>query len=281
MAPGTPSLKISGSALGQQYDDLLADMPYDQAVAAFLKVNPDATAYTIAASTSDNPGQSGAYIPETTPALQFIDQNKAFFQKYSAAAPWLFPLSTQQGVFADNAYLQELGIGLRTKEDFNQWYSAVRVAQGSNFYFAMDDKVKADLAANPNDKAQIDNWWDQWKDAFKSANPIFASWLDEDPSQPRRQEVISQMESALQDDALPKTTMSQQMALLMNGYEQLSDFYDSAQGMTEYAQQYIENKNAYIAYGNEFAKLYPGVSAFWTSVLRPEIMENYGNDSDV
>jgi hypothetical protein len=287
VAPGTPSLKISGSDLGQQYYDLLADMPYDQAIAAFLKVNPDAQAYTVAASTDNQPGQSDAYIPETQGALQFIQQNLSFFKNYSAAAPWLLPLSTQKGVFNDNAYLQELATGIRTKEDFSQWYSAVRIAQGSNVYYAMEDKINAlatDNGKQPYNGQQklsngmtISQWWDQWKTAYKAANPIFGTWVDEDPSQPRKQEVINQMEAALKATALPRNATTEHMALLMGGYEQLSDYYDATQGNSNYTSQYIENKNAFIAQGNAFAKAYPDVAPFWTSVLRPEIMENYGN----
>jgi hypothetical protein len=57
----------------------------------------------------------------------------------------------------------------------------------------------------------------------------------------------------------------------MVGYDQVQEYYDKTQGESGYATQRKQNKDAYIAWGNEYVKTHHAIQPFWHAVLKSEV----------
>jgi hypothetical protein len=277
VAPATPNFAISSTGLGKEFTDLLAVMPnYNDAVTAFIKAHGTAaTPYTVFASTTGGVGQSGAYIPATQNALDFIAANRPFFDKYAQAAPWLFPLSSTRGPFADQAYQNELQMGLRSRRAFgpqqgtigHDWLDEVIYAMNANVYFPYEASIKAAQKANPAQKQVLQAEWDQWSAAFKNAHPMFADLVGNPDARDRRLAVISQMLTALHDPLAPQTKETDHLRVLMDAYQQVVDNYNATRAYSADASTRKAWKEYFLGWGAQYAAAFPDVAPFWSGVL--------------
>ncbi|MDE2022284.1 MAG: hypothetical protein KGI71_05240 [Patescibacteria group bacterium] len=292
LAPATPTFKINDNGLGAQFSALLATMPYDQAVTEFIKAHPNATADTIFESTTGGKMGSGAYVPATKAAGDYIMSNASFFDNYPQLAPWSIPTKDATGLFDATTYQSEKALGLRFPRSLNDWYDQVKYAEAANVYFPLEQAKTAAIAGTitpdqklalidagfmGGDKAALNQWWDQWKGSvtsgtgFLAAHPIFASMVGEPTASNRRSAIIGDLQDAISKGALPDTTWSHHAEALMWGFQQVQEYYTKTIGNTAYSTQRKQNKDAFIAWGDAYAKAHPEVSAFWQGVMRKEV----------
>jgi hypothetical protein len=295
LAPATPTFKFNDQGLGAQLDALINTMPYDQAVGEFLKVYPNATPDTIfGSSTSDSASLSGAYVPATTLAANFINAHADFFEKYPQIAPWALPTESSRALFNADAYEQEQTLDLRVKSNLTTWYQSVKYAEGANIYYPLEQTVQAAesgtsataiaaqqalgitqaqaqtrLGVQGQSSQQIASTWDKWKAKFLYTHPIFNNQLSVEGTlgTARRNNVVQDLQSAIKADALPQTEWSSKVQILMAAYDKVADAYPSLEG----THQATENKDAFIAWGNAYAKAFPIVAPLWNGVIAKQI----------
>jgi hypothetical protein len=278
IAPATPNFKIADTGLGKEFTDLLSVMPdYQTAVTAFIKAHgQEASPYTVFASTTAGPGQSGAYVPATQKALEFIASNQPFFDKYPQAAPWFFPLSTGKGPFEDQAYQNELQMGMRSRRAFgppalraigHDWLDEVLYGMSANVYFPLEQQIKAQEAADPNQAPELKAAWTAWSTQFKTDHPLFAANLTNSDARTRRTAVIGDLQKALKDDALPDTPQAQHIKVLMDAYQMVVDFHTANANISADRSQFTANWKAFVEWGTAYAGLFPDVAPFFNGVL--------------
>ncbi|MDE3009240.1 MAG: hypothetical protein KGI14_09490, partial [Acidobacteriota bacterium] len=140
VAPGTPNFGFNTdpNGLASQLQSLMATMPYNDAVAAFLKAHPDATAYDIFGTTTSSKNQSGAYVPATVEAGKWLSDNSAFVDAYPQLAPWAMPQQTASGLFSSPTYQQEINLGLRARRSLDSWVNDYYYSKGANTYYGLE-----------------------------------------------------------------------------------------------------------------------------------------------
>ena len=267
IVPASPQIEVDPLGLKADYTALLNTMPYEQAVAEYIKLHPDGVPYTVSGTTTEG----GAFIPATKNALNFLDANKGFMEAHPNAGVWLMPLVTTEGPFSDAAYQTELATALRTRKDFPTWYADVKFTEVANTYYDVDTAIQDQILANPGQKDELTNWWDGWSAAVKAANPIFAERADGEASHAERVQVIADMQSALSDPNLPLSATVSAVAQLQEGYNQVQQFADETAGYTSYSTQRTAMKDAYIAWATAFVQANPLAAPYWQGTLSLEV----------
>ncbi len=292
LAPGTPNFQFNDQGLGNEFAALIATMPYNEAVREFIGAHPSATPDTIFGSTTSAAGESGTYVPATAQTGAYVSQNEKFFEDYGQLAPWTIPAKAALGTFSGTTYQDESILGLRSQRNLDQWYTAVKFGEGANVYFSLDDAVKAARAGDltsvqkvalanagfaGGDKTALTHWWDEWKGSVASGtgylglHPLFAAQLIEPTASVRRASIVSELSSAIKTGSLPTGDWGTQASAMMVGYDQVQAYYDKTQGEAGYATQRKQNKDAYIAWGNEYVKTHAAIQPFWHAVLKSEV----------
>ena len=297
IAPATPMFKFNNT-LGAQYEALLAAMPYSEAQAAFLKAHPNATADEIFTSTTSGPDQSGAYIPATQAAGDYIKSNSSFFDNYSQIAPWTIPLADAKGLFNGTVYQQEFGFDMRTRRNLQSMYEQIKYAEGANIYYPLEQQIQAaesstnaiSLTAQKTlgitqaqalanigmpgaSEAQVKQVWDKWKAQFLYTHPVFQqTYITEGTnSSSRRAAVVQQLSDAISAGALPAGKWATQIEELMFNYDKVTSYYTQTQADTSLASQRKANAQAFLAWGTQYAASHPDVAPFWNGVLAKSV----------
>lgn len=292
LAPGTPNFQFNDKGLGTEFSSLIATMPYNEAVSAFVSAHPNATPDTIFGSTTAGVGESGTYVPATAQTGKFISENQSFFENYPQLGPWTIPAKAAQGTFNATTYQDETNLGLRSERDLGSWYDEVKYAEGANVYFPLEQAVTAAKAGTltssqelalvsagfkGGDKQALEHWWAQWKGSVESGrgylglHPLFAQQLVEPTASNRRALIVSDLRQAIKTGSLPSGDFGTQAAAMMVGFDQVQEYYNQTAGESGYATERKDNKDAYIAWGNAYAKAHPAISAFWNGVLAKEV----------
>jgi hypothetical protein len=300
LAPATPTFQIGNQNLGNQLTALMATMPYDEAVTAFLSQHPNATADTIFESTTSGEGESGTYVPATTQAVQWIGDNNNFVNTFSQLAPWAMPSKLSQGLFNSTAYDEESALGLRLKRPLSDpsgtdgWYQDVKYSEGANVYYPLESQFQAAGEGTSEEaaaaqaqlgmtqaqaqaaigmagasKSQLSQVWDKWKSGFLTTHPVFQAQyvLRGDVATARRNDVVQQLNQAISEGALPQSDWSSHIDVMMVAYNKVQSAYPSLEGTTAATQ----NKASFLAWGTAYAKAYPVVAPFWNGVLSLQV----------
>ena len=294
LAPATPTFKIADGGLGAQLTALMAVMPYDAAVTAFIKAHPNATGDTIFESTTSAANESGTFVPATQQAIDFMSTNSDFFKNFSQIAPYAIPANASKGLFSSNAYTQEIAMDLRTRRPLfspdlvGSWYGEVKYSEGANVYYpeetlfqAAGSSTAADAAAAQatlgmtSDQAlaalklptgtDVKTIWAQWKSDFDNTHPLFASQVTSVGaiSTSRRSGIIEQLQAAITQGAMPQGEWSTRAEQLMAAYDNVQQAYPAVKGTT----QATENWQAFLTWGTAFVQVYPVVAPLWNAVI--------------
>jgi hypothetical protein len=298
-SPGTPNFVFNDQGLGNELNTFLATMNYKDAIATFIKLHPNATPIDLFASTTDGtpemPGSgSGAYIPATAQAMSYINANVDFFNNYPGLAPWTIPLSAAKGLFNGTAYEEQKNMNLRDPRTLTDAYMQMKYSEGANIYYPLDDLFKAaqgDAAALASQgitqaeaqqqlgipagmtNTQIKQVWEKWSANFEATHPLFAarSRVSGIEASIRRANIVSQLQNAINAGDLPSNTWTKQIGPLMQGYDEVQSFANSTKGNSGATAQRVDNYDAFIAWGTQYAKLNPEIAPFWNGVLMEQV----------
>ncbi len=298
-SPGTPNFVFNDQGLGNELNTYLATMNYKDAIATFMKLHPNATAMDLFASTTDGtpgmPGSgSGAYVPASTPAMNYINANLTFFKNYPGLAPWTIPPEAAKGLFNGTAYQEEKNLNLREPRTLTDAYMQMKYSEGANIYYPVDDLFKAaqgepaTLASLDITQAeaqqqlgltsgmsntQIKQIWEKWSANFQATHPLFAAQLTMHgvEAAARRTNIVSQLQDAINRGDLPENEWTKAIGPLMQGYAEVQSFANQTKGNTAATAQRVDNYNAFVQWGTQYAKLNPVVAPFWNGVLMAQI----------
>ena len=302
LAPASPNIQINDNGAGAALSALMSEMPYDEAVAAFIKAYPNATADTIFESTTSQVGESGTYVPATVQAQKFISDNSNFFETYPALAPWAIPAKAAKGLFNSDSYDTEISEGLRSRRPLSTpgttdgWYQDYKFSQAAATYYPLEslmeaaesptsaisveaqattgltyEQAQAQVGMTGATEKEVQDKWAEFKTNFDKANPIFSEQVVTEGSQAaaRRGLIVQDLQHAILNDALPKTEWSKQIEVMMAAYDQVSAAYNGVDGQPGNKGTHaatVEKEN-FITWGNQYAAAYPAVAPFWNGVL--------------
>lgn len=292
--PGSPSTVESGSTswsglgvddpadiLNDQYLSLVRMLGVEAGTARFLEINQDATlddivqplAYTV----GRNESVSGAPLPSTETALGFIEQNAGYMSEFPTAAPWLLPQAEQGDSRSSYAYDQQTIMGLRKRRAPDEFLRAIKYKLAAQEYFPIEqhfiDKIaEAELAGNVAAARALGYERDRQLALYRAAHPIFRDELQSNKAKARREQILMEMQSIINDPLAPGgaqldgiraamqtfNTYQAHMAALVNDRSNV--------GRRELANL----KQEYVMEMERVTARHPGVMSFWTSVLRPE-----------
>ena len=271
--PATPTAALDPKGLNSRLQTLLNELPYDQAITEYIKEQPDATAYTVSESKAEG------YTPATDSTLKWLNTNQAFAAAHPDAAAWFAPRTG--GAFNPAAYREQIALGLRVPKDvYNEgdasnpgFLDDVVKARASNAYYTTLDSYEKsyDATTDSTQHQQLTNQWDQWKAQFFKRNPLFQQFIDSGSGTTKRDQVMQDMDAALNDPSVPKSTQTDELRTLNNTYNLFKDNYGDYQGLHDSAstaqKQTIQQQ--FINWGTAYAKVHPEISDYWTTILRP------------
>lgn len=268
--PSTPTPNFDVAGLDGRLQQLLGQMPYDEAITEYVKEHPDATAYTVAESNNATDGAT----PATTASLNWLTNNLAFAKAHPSAAAWFAPRNGDG--FNSAAYNEQLALGMRTPKDAPTFLDDVIMSRASKTYYTMLDtfeKGYTALQGNSTGRQTLTNWWYNWKEGFELQNPTFADYLNSSVGHRKRLDTIADTEAALVDPNVPNVPQKPQLNMLLVAYQEFQQAYSQWQG--KHTQQATDTKSqlktALTNWGNAYTKTNPDVADFWTTVIRPEI----------
>lgn len=184
-APDTPqfapkadyAFQLEGiKSVSDEFYKLTATMPFQDALATFIKLHPDDSPFTVSQSKSP----SGAQMSSTTKTLNWMDAHSGLLKRYPLSAPFLMP--EDPGTFNSDAYKEQLAAGVRQKKSISEFYNDLKVRHASDEYFAARDARDAAVQValgqgNKNQAKAIEAGFHDWSQQFQGTNPLFAQYL--------------------------------------------------------------------------------------------------------
>jgi len=271
-APASPSQDFDVNGLSARFNELLNELPYNEAITEFLREHPDATPWTVAKSTTTGEEE----LPASQAAGNWLNANAAFTQDHPYAAGWFIPRTTGNAPYDPAVYREQIQYGLRSSKAPAQFLNDVAIAPAASVYYQVYDAKEAAIAANPNNSAfkqSINQRFDQWRGTYLAMNPLFASDLQGNTNGARRSNTIQDINAALEDPRLPDSPQATHVANVAAVYNAWEQQYVSTEGNTSTAA-YDQGKALearVIAWGNQYAQENADVSDLWTLVYLPEI----------
>lgn len=274
VSPASPAISYDGE-LQPEFQDLLnSGMSIDAATSAFLQAHPDATPYTV----FQTKVPSKALLPPTHAALNYLNDNRSFVDRYPSAGSWLLPQSTSKDPFEYAAYQQELAHGMRVQKTPKEWVSDALFAEAAPVYFQSRDAYdRAITGAGPNValKQAITKSFQEWKSRYDQLHPVFAEQvsLRGEQSQMARANVRRELALALRDPQLPGGTQVDTLATVLASYDEYKAYLDSVAGDRRgiVTRQKTEVKNGFLNWGTTFTSEHPEATAFWQRIIQPDI----------
>lgn len=297
-APASPELQMDPDQLSKEYRDLLNQLPIEEATAEFMRRHPDATPYTVFQSKS----ASGATLPATTQAAEFMANNEAFLSTYPQAGGWFIPQSSSDTKFSLPAYREQLALQMRQQKSPVQFYNDLKYSEAADTYFKNRDRKDVMLegvngptatklrtsdpallqqiisegagAKAAGTRAQaINTSWASWKDDFLATHPVFAQELSSPDAQNRRAETVAQLHQALADPRLPDTPQNDAIRSLVGAFDQVSTVITRLKGQTSTAaaNQRKAVKTAFGTWAEKFVADHPDAAGLYNKVFRPEV----------
>jgi len=292
--PGSPSVVIgddSGTsafnvldekdAISDEYMTLVRMLGIEDGTARFLELHPKdapgALVNPIAYTVPKNVSTTGAPLPSTEEALEFYQSNEAYMDAFPNAGPWLLPQRFNSGDRSQYAYDQQTIAGLRNRRTPEEFMRAIKYKEASLEYFTMGEAFDAEIAkatesGNQAEARRLKAERDAQQLMYRSAHPVFAEELTSSDGKQRRERVVAEMRTIVQDPAMPDTPHKEAMQKAMRAF----DSFQTQLAMlntqrTAIARQRIDDlKTAYASYMNELTKANPGIMSFWVTILRPQ-----------
>lgn len=282
-APGQPEEATSGDAADPFYraqgiaslqDELrlmIGQYGYQKAAAVWLKLHPDKQAYLVSAT--ETAGKS-AVVPATRSAEQFMQDNKAFLQKYTTVGGYFIP--TDPGEFSQQAWQAQLEMGLRTRKDIGEFYNDVRIRGAEQTYYAALDKrdaaVADALARGDKDQAKaIKVGFSLWSEQFQAYNPLFAEKQSSyDTRVEQAKQALGELRQMLGDPSVPAFPDMPGVQAMVDAYAAHTQFSAQLRGVRS-AQATAARDGEASAFNDYMKRLvgqYPGIKDLYNGLFR-------------
>ena len=268
-APASPENLFDPGHVNEDLQTLLKELPFNEAIATFMKVHPDASAYTVF-QTKD---QAGAPLPATTSAMQFMDANQGFFDSHKLAGAFFIPQADSTGKFDSKAYKAQLQEQLRVKRTPTEFWQEIAYSNAANTYFAAEAKKNQMLNTGAN-RAQIDQAWTEASQQFQKANPLFAQQLNDSGGPYNRAAILQDLHDALNDPRLPETPQTEDVRVLYNAlvtYQAMTAPYGAPGQNTLSSSQRYQLETEFATQAQAFVAAHPDTLPVYQRLIQPEI----------
>ncbi len=200
----------------------MSELPYNDAISEFIKEHPDATPYTVFASSStgDVPG-----LPSTQGAQQFMTANQEFVKNYPLASGWFIPRTTGNEPYDPTVYREQLSYGMRAEKfpaDFLN--DLIRSQAASTYYESESNYYNAYNATSSSaTRTQMRESYDAWKATFMAQNPTFADYMTTGGAAVKRVDTLREIQQAL--PSAPQSPQTEHISVLMSGFQNYEQAY--------------------------------------------------------
>lgn len=282
--PASPQGLFDPKHLNEDLQALLKNLPFQDALAVFMKEHPDASAYTVFQTST----QAGDPLPATADAMSFLNANKSFMDNHTLAGAYFLPAVDTTGKFDLQAYQTQLAEQLRLKKDPAEFWKEIAYSTAATTYFNAEDR-KNQLLRNPGavgmNYQQINQAWVSASQQFLSANPLFASQLGVTPDTPgsltggqsttyTRSDLLKDLVAALNDPTVPQTQQTEHVRTLVNSYIHLEAMVApyGTPGTTSlsYTQRYAI-ETSYANQVQAYVAANPDVQGLYQRLIRPTL----------
>lgn len=268
-APASPEALFDPSHVNEDFQALLKELPYNEAVAAFMQLHPDASAYTV----FQTKNEAGDYLPATASAMQFMDANGAFFQGHPLAGAFFIPTQDQSGKYDRQAYQNQLTEQLRVRRTPKEFWQEIAYTNAATPYFQAETKKNAALAGGANSN-EVNREWTSESQQYMKANPLFAQQLADSGSTYTRADIEQDLASALNDPALPETAQTEDIRQLFNAwtlYQAMTAPYSSPSGGTLSSQQRYQIELTFAQEATQFLSSHPDAQPVFDRLMKPDL----------
>jgi hypothetical protein len=273
-APTTTEADIASQEAGMRYVSslyykLIEEVGHEDAYGYWVKHHPDELPFIEGATEGD----SFAYLPMTTRAKNFLEDNQSFVKRYNLAAPFLVP--QEKGDTDMDAWQMAMDLGIRRYKSVDEYLDDVLVAKGLEFYYDQQDQyyTMLDEARNAGDTAaasRIRTAWDAWKNQYLPMNPLVQREIDEgmDRAQ-RRENTLTQVREMLNDPDLPYSPSLGKIRELVVGYDQMNAMLGNFPGRDDASNlQRKQIREQFNSWAKSFTADDEGAAMLYNRVLR-------------
>lgn len=299
VVPGAPSPIITGedtSGLGSfswltgmgvdnpaelaslQYRTFVDNLGINEGTQAYLASYPEAdledVVNPLAFAVSQTQSVSGAPLPATKVALQWYNDNAGWVNQMPDAGAWFLP-DDDEADFDHYSYTQQLVSGLRQQQTPKDFLRALKYRQGASTYFDNRDKYEQAASTLGDDqvkKRRLDELWESWSQAWRSAHPIFDEELQTGEARARRERTIDQLRYAVGDPAAPVSPKSQAIGEMSRAF----DSYKVALMMINEKRDAKSQakagrlKKLFLEWATAWTLRNPDMEQLWSAVYRPQ-----------
>lgn len=228
----------------------------------FLHDNPDATPYVVSKSET----ATGAKLPDTQAALDWVTQNQKLLSQYQFGGMWLMPRLTDTK-YSAQAYLEEIANGLRARRTPAEFLNALYAENGDQIYYNALASHEAALHGGA-DPSQEYARWDSYMQMLQAQQPIWWSQFNSGQRQSDAQRSINELSAIYASNAQPNTPQSQDVGELLAAYQSTEQQYMQAGTQTNYSAAQRVIRDQWIAYCNQLAQQKPNLQSIISSVFR-------------
>lgn len=269
VSPVSADVEVSNYGFPAQLNaDIAKEGSVSKGITAFLAKNPDATPYTVFQSTNT----SGAVVPESDLAEQWIDQHMALIQAHPQAAMWLMPqMGKSAAKYDPNVYNTQLAQGIRAKDTPAQFLTALYTAAGDQIYYSALATHEAALqAAGDNETAKSAEYttWDAYLTNLETKLPVWATNYLSGQKQVQRQQTITGLKSIIADGQAPDTNQTALVKQLLGAYDAAQADYLAATQEWDYTTAESKVKENWQNQTTQWATQYPALQPIITSIFR-------------
>lgn len=237
-------------------------------ITAFLAKNPEATPYTVFQSTNT----SGAVVPESVDAENWIDNNMSLIQAAPFAAMWLMPqMGKSAATYSPAVYNEQLAQGIRAKRAPADFLTALYVAAGNATYYAGLSQHEAALDAIGNNnvaKSAEYTTWDNYVNQLEQQAPVWATDHLSGDRYVQRQQTIKQLRTIFAEGKAPAGTQSTLVKQLLDQFDIAQADYQNATQQWNYTSAESAVNDQWEAYTSQLATAQPALAPIITSVFK-------------
>ena len=268
-APASPEALFDPGHVNEDFQALLKELPYNEAVAAFMKIHPDASAYTV----FQTKNEAGGPLPATASAMAFMDANKGFFDAHRLAGAFFLPTADSSGKFDQQAYQSQLQEQLRVRKTPTEFWQEIAYTNAATPYFN-GEQVKNQMLQQGGNRNAIDQAWTEQSQDYMKANPLFAQQLADAGSAYKRADIETDLANALRDPRLPENPQTEDIRTLFNAwvqYQAMTAPYSNPNGGAMSSTQRYQLELQFTSEAQQFLTSHPDAQPVFDRLMRPSL----------
>jgi hypothetical protein len=130
---------------------------------------------------------TGAYLPSTASALQWMTNHEGFIKNYSSVAAYFLPNAASGEPFSDAAYQAQLELGLRQKKTPEQFMNDIYIKHAESQYYPAIKQwdqqiVNAKATGDTALASQLASQKSAWEKEYQTINPLLGAKISNYPN---------------------------------------------------------------------------------------------------